>query len=273
MRTGCLLAIALCGCGGAAPQIPAATAKPAKTPRENLKPIAAAAQGGHGTFSGTIIFEGVAPKVGRPLGFISDNPRTDKYCTAHKDDVDDLSLIVDPKTKGIQDVFVYLLKRPKHLVPEPVPKEPVKLKIKNCTYRPHAAIVRVGQKILIENCDETSHNSHTNPLNPATEAYGKILNPDGATPIVYGGAEKIPVKVVCDIHNWMISYHLPLDHNFAALTDNKGQFKIGGLPPGDYKFRIWHARAGYLEKEIAVTIKAGKTVERQLSYKPSKFAR
>ena len=71
---------------------------------------------------------------------------------------------------------------------------------------------------------------------------------------------------------WMAAYHLPLDHEFFAVTDAKGKFEIKNLPAGTHKFNIWHEKAGYLNRELSISIKGGAAEDRTLKYAPSKFA-
>ena len=54
-----------------------------------------------------------------------------------------------------------------------------------------------------------------------------------------------------------MAYWLVLDHPYAAATDAKGNFTIKNLPVGDHEFRVWHERAGYLDRKYKVTVAAG----------------
>ena len=38
--------------------------------------------------------------------------------------------------------------------------------------------------------------------------------------------EKLPVKVVCDLHPWMTAYHMPLDHTLVDVTNKNGTLLI-----------------------------------------------
>ncbi len=69
----------------------------------------------------------------------------------------------------------------------------------------------------------------------------------------------------------MKAHQLPLEHPFAAVTDDDGKFEIKGLPPGKYEFTIWHEAPGYLTAKHAVEIKADKVTEEKLSYTAAQF--
>jgi hypothetical protein len=84
-------------------------------------------------------------------------------------------------------------------------------------------------------------------------------------------AESIPFEIRSDRHAWMRAFMLPVDHPFAAVTDELGAFEIPDLPPGKYSFRVWHEQAGLLERDLAVEIKPGATTRTTLSYKLDRF--
>ena len=50
-----------------------------------------------------------------------------------------------------------------------------------------------------------------------------------------------------------------------------GVVTVKRLPPGKYVFKVWHEKAGYLEKSLEVEIKAGEKTEMKLIYPPEKF--
>ena len=67
----------------------------------------------------------------------------------------------------------------------------------------------------------------------------------------------------------MVAYWLVVDHPYAAATDAQGNFTIKNLPVGEHECKIWHERAGYLDRKYMITVKAGdnklKSVEVNLS--------
>ena len=89
--------------------------------------------------------------------------------------------------------------------------------------------------------------------------------------ISYNKAESDPLQVKCDIHSWMVSYHLVLDHPFMAVTDANGEFRIDGLPAGQYDFRIWHETGGLLNKGFEATV-TGEDEPVELKFPADKFA-
>ncbi len=271
------LGIVLAGCGGGATQAPTITVKP-KASKSTVANIEKTGKktgnnttpdtGGVGDLVGVIKYNGAAPAVGKPKGFDPTDPKTDKYCVGVAGKITDETLLVDAATKGLANVIIYLPKKPKGYS-EAAPQAAVLFDQKNCQFLPHVLPVRTGQTVKLLNSDMTTHNTHTYPTrNPG---YSQAL-PFGKTDtIVYNAAETIPVKVGCDIHGWMSAVHMPLDHHFVAVTDKQGNFSIKGLPTGTYRFRIWHEKAGTLEREYEMTIKPGKN-NMDLTFESAKFA-
>jgi plastocyanin len=274
-------ALALCaafpGCGGGSSSTPTITARPKRTPTGGAVPATNGKKpaggnnvpsGGVGSFKGTVLYDGAPPTPGKPDGFNT----KDKYCTSIQAKITDHSLLVDSATKGLKNVVIYLARKPAGYRVT-VPKDAVKFINRNCQFVPRMLPVVVGQTVDVTSEDNTSHNTHTQPLNPASTPFNESLLKGQTKTFVYGGLEKLPVRVKCDIHGWMAAYHLPLDHDFFAVTNDKGEFEIKGLPAGTHKFNIWHERVrGYLEHEISITIKGGATEQRTFKYAPSKFA-
>ncbi len=60
------------------------------------------------------------------------------------------------------------------------------------------------------------------------------------------------IKIKCDFHPWMKAYVFVMEHPYFAVTDKKGQFKIDGLPAGEYTLAAWHEELGEQKVKIAV---------------------
>ncbi|MEZ6125261.1 MAG: hypothetical protein R3C49_19100 [Planctomycetaceae bacterium] len=115
-----------------------------------------------GTVTGKIVLDGDAPKPVLLHGKGA-NIKDGAVCAAidvFKDD-----LVVNPDTKGIANVFVYLYKAPKSVHPEAGKVAPkVIFDQKNCIFKPHALVVTAGQTVEVLNSDAVAHNTHTYPL-------------------------------------------------------------------------------------------------------------
>lgn len=233
-------------------------AEPAKTP---VDPSVT------GSFSGTIVLAGDAPELAPLIAEGQESAKDKEVCAAHA--VPDQSLVVG-EGNGIANVFVYLRRAPKGFKDE-VPSEPVVLDQKGCVFIPHVALIRAGQKVVVKSSDPIQHNVHTFPnRNQGTNLLIKPSDQVGVE-LNYDRPETEPLQVKCDIHAWMASYHLVLDHPFMAVTDENGRFQVDGLPAGDYEFRVWHETGGLLEKGYQATV-TGEDEPVKLEYKVDQFS-
>lgn len=118
-----------------------------------------------------------------------------------------------------------------------------------------------GQKLLIKNSGEASHNTKIagDPLkNPE---FNQNLGPkqDIAHDIKY---QKKPLSVACDKHPWMNAKILTFDQPYFAVTNKDGTFEIRNVPSGvDLNVMIWHEAKGEQKAET----KAFKAGENDLS--------
>ncbi|MBX3440021.1 MAG: hypothetical protein KF861_21200 [Planctomycetaceae bacterium] len=212
------------------------------------------AEPGGTMFKGRVVVKGSAIQP-KPI-----EPNKDAFCIA-LGHIKDESLVVGPDG-GLANVIVWLRKAPAGAKIPPPPQEPFVLDNIKCSFFPHAAVLRVGQTMLVKNEDPTAHNTRISPIrNPA---FNQTIAPNErkGIEVVYKQPELVPIKTQCDIHPWMGSFHFPVEHPWAAVSDENGNFEITGLPAGDLEFRLWHERMGYVEKSVTFKFADGETVER-----------
>ena len=216
--------------------------------------VALGADEAAGTFSGQVVFNGTVPKL-EPATTDADPKAADlKQCGVKE--VPNEKLVVDAKSKGIKNVFVYLKKAPANM-PAALKKsksDKVTFDQKNCQFLPHALFVRNDQTVEVLADDPVGHNTHTypvrnNPFNSAIKAKERT-----GVAVTTKVAESLPLQVKCDIHPWMTAWWLVLDHPYAAVTDDTGKFSIPDLPPGNYEFVIWQESYGYIDRKFVVKI-------------------
>ncbi len=226
-----------------------------------LTAASASAADGWGDVKGRILWKGDVPELELLHGKGAE-VKDAAVCAAadtYKDD-----LVVDPDSKGIANIFIYLPKKPKKINPDLKDFDPqVIFDQENCVFKPHALLVRAGQSVEVLNSDPVAHNTHTYPIRNRGENLVVAANTKAGKGTLYPmkSRESLPIQVKCDFHSWMAAYWLVLDHPYAAVTQADGSFEIKGLPPGTHKFRVWHERVGYLERSLSVKVKGGETTE------------
>ncbi len=180
-----------------------------------------------------VVFKGAIPKPDVL------NPTNDKaYCLkCEKNGMFQEDLLVDPKSKGLQNVLVFLVDPCDPLKPIPHPKmkaiqgETVTLDQPCCTFIPHMVVLVEGQTLEAKNSSEVAHNTNITSLapnpsvNPALPA-GKSIEVPGWKAIGR------PSSVACNIHPWMKAYIWTVPSPYFAVTDKDGNFEIKNVPAG-----------------------------------------
>lgn len=269
------------GCGGGASAMPSVTYRPSH-PAEPGEAVAAAgsgatvaatkaddtaAPGGFGTIKGRIVVQGNFATL-PPLYEKGAAPKDPSICGIEA--APNESVIVN--NGGLANVFVYLGKIPKG-VEVPPPGEAVEFDQKHCVFQPHVLVVQTGQAVKVLNDDAVAHNTHTYPKRNSPFNQTVAPNDRGGVTLTYGRPETAPFQVGCDIHPWMIAYHLPVDHPWATVSASDGTFEIKNVPSGKLEFKVWHERAGELERALSITVKADETTEIEIPVSVSKLAR
>ena len=239
------------------PAIPSVPAVPLPTPAPAQTNIPAAVQfepePGYGSLIGQVVLRGTAP-ASKPLS--TTGLKDVSLNAACGPTIPDDTLLIEPQTGGVANVFVYLIK-PRSIHPSLADVPPTATFHAKCgQFHPHVLCLQPNQSVLVRSLDPFPANVHSLPLK---NMQSNVVV--GAKPISLSMTvqERLPFKVIDDIHPWMSAYWLVLDHPYATVTDQHGRFAIHKLPAGDCEFRIWHERAGFLEKSRGATIKSEET--------------
>lgn len=218
-----------------------------------------------GTIKGKVVFKGDVPKpeLERKKGAqIKDS----EVCAARNMFENDL--VIHSQTRGIANVFISIKEVPEDAVFAPPKQQRLFLEVRDCRFHPHAMLVRTGQVVQMFSGDNCPHNFHTFPIrNRPVNFIVPANTPKQRGPLMaLNRPEPLPVKIKCDLHPWMDAWLFVVDHPYAAVTDEKGEFEIGELPDGEHTFRVWHERRGYLEKELVIEVDGEETVVEPLEY-------
>lgn len=166
-------------------------------------------------------------------------------------------LKVDPKSKGLQHVLVYLEQVEKgkapaekywlHMGKDESGKEPDS---QLCQFKEHILPFVRTQQVAMINFDPILHNPHF-----FDDKHGTVFNVAMPTPnreIDHTLLRDHGVGLLyqCDVHTHMSGYAAGFDHPYFAITDAHGKFEITGVPPGTYTLVAWHE--GYkIEKMVS----------------------
>jgi hypothetical protein len=173
------------------------------------------------------------------------------------------NVVVDPKTKAIANVAVYLFVSPGGQKPAVHPdyaalaQKPAVIDNKNCRYEPHVQWMLTSQPLVLKNSDPLGHNMKAEFFNPQNVAFNDQIPANGEVQKKLAGAETAFVPVQCSIHGWMNSYLMLRDDPYAGISDAKGHVSIKNIPVGEWTFIVWQENAGYLS-DVSVDGKATK---------------
>ena len=180
--------------------------------------------------------------------------------------------VVNPKNKGVRWVLVWLTpekganaKLPIHPDLEKFKPE-VSMDQPCCQFVPHCLGMRSGQKLVMHNSAEVSHNVHWTG-NPRMTSGGNVVIPKKKSytinNISHSDKAFLPiVNIQCDFHTWMRGRVGVFDHPYFAVTDKDGNFEIKNAPAGKWRLKILHD-SGWLGGRNGrdgqpVTVKGGK---------------
>lgn len=241
---------------------------------------ALAQDGAWATVKGRIIWGG--DKVPAPQEVTIPNDHADKKVCTKDGKVYDEKWVVNPKNKGLRYTFVWLApadpKKPTPLPIHPDLKTPkskeVVLDQPLCMFVPHALGMREGQTLLVKNSAPFAHNFKWtgNPNN--ANAGNNILMPADSDRKIEGlVADRLPVRIECNIHPWMGGWLRVFNHPYFAITDADGKFEMPNAPAGNYRLVVWHGSGGWLggakgKDGQPINIKATGTDVGDLAYPP-----
>ena len=211
---------------------------------------AGSANAAGGTVSGTVKFDGPAPKQ-KTLDVTKD-----KEVCGLKPHLDE-DLVVD-SGGGIANAVVVVKGAKGDMKPGTVTFDQ-----KGCRYEPHVLAFPAGSTVKIMNDDGILHNIHTySTANPSFNA---------AQPKFKKEMDKVidkpeAIKVTCDAHGWMHGWWVATDTPYFAVTDDKGNYTIKDVPPGDYTIEVWQEKLGTSDEKASV--KDGASANVNFTMKP-----
>ena len=145
-----------------------------------------------------------------------------------------------------------------------------------CVFTPHVAAVMAGTRARVKNSDPVLHNTRgflgrPTVFNLAVPHKGQEVD------ITRRLAQPGVVRVRCDAHPHMSAWLVVHDSPYVATSDERGVFRIDGIPPGTYTVTLWHegfrakgtdkdgrplyGEPATLTKEVTIGARAAATLE------------
>jgi hypothetical protein len=196
---------------------------------------AAATGTGWATLKGKFTFDGTPPTM--PPYVVNKDQAT---CAPGGQAPLQQFLLVDSGNQGIANVAIFARKVSRVHDDAGPSDETALLDQKVCVFLTHVLGVTTGQPIDIKNSDDVGHNTNISGQN----GFNQTIASGSSTPFVAKKEESAPVPVRCSIHPWMLSYLLPRNNAYFAITAPDGSFEIPNLPAGEkLEIQVWHEHA------------------------------
>jgi len=125
----------------------------------------------------------------------------------------------------------------------------------------------------VKNSDAILHNTH-GFIGKPTVFNLALPNRDQMIDITRRLTRPGVVRVVCDAHPHMSAWMIVHDSPYYAVTDERGAFRIDGVPPGSYKVTMWHEgfRLKGLDKDGRPLYDEPRTVTKDVTIAPGATA-
>jgi hypothetical protein len=239
-------------------------------------PVAAAEPQGFSTLKGQFTLVGQPPER-KPVSITKDP----QICAPGGKVVLAEELVVDPNTKGIKDIVIYLVTKypagdPKWEHPDYAAnangQNEIPFDQKACVFLSHMYVMRSTQTLLIKNSDDAGHNTSINTsAGSKAQPFNELIPAFGQTTYKPVGESSIPNPVSCSIHPWMSALILTRNNPYYAVTKPDGTFEIKNVPAEvELEFAVWQQKSGYLG---SVKVKQDGGAEQDETWKKGRFKR
>lgn len=157
----------------------------------------------------------------------------------------DDSLLVG-NDRGVANVLLFVTS-----VDIPIPamkpsgEKPTVLHIRDGQFMPRVMAVTVNHMLEIKNADAVSFGFHLQMVRNASVNVQVAAN--STKQFVFSNPEKLPLPFRSDQQIWATGFLFVHDNPYFAVSSPQGTFTISNLPPGEWEFRAWHEKAGYLK--------------------------
>jgi plastocyanin len=177
-------------------------------------------------------------------------------------------LAIDPATFGLRDAVVHVWG-----IGEPLKGEVKKVSVvknQKCVFSPRVEAAMVGDDAEVSNGDPVMHNTHITIVNRTM--MNVVVVPEG-TPVRKPFKATGTYDVRCNVHKFMQAYRVVFNDPYFDQTNEQGQFRISGVPPGRHQLSIWHETLGLMMKEVIVPAKGTVTIDLEFKSADRKTSR
>lgn len=124
---------------------------------------------------------------------------------------------------------------------------------KGLDFRPHVLVVPVSTAVAFHNSDTVLHNIFAPDLgpDPAGETFDLGTWPAGESKS-HRFMRPGVTTLLCNVHPEMEAFVVVVPTRYFAVTGPEGEFRIPGVPVGDYVVHVWHERCPSIRRQLHV---------------------
>jgi Polysaccharide lyase family 4, domain II len=207
-----------------------------------------------GTITGTVKWSGPTPRV---LTFPLNKDVA--VCDPESRKRVDLERLVIGPEGGVANTVVFL-KNVSSGKAMDIPQSRRFLNQKHCRYEPHILLVPENDSLQMTSSDPVLHTVH---MEGAATYNLPFPFPDRpiSRPMSHAGM----VTLKCNGgHLWMNALLMVADNPYYTVTDEKGKFELGGVPPGKYEIVAWHEGWHVVGQQASFDVSTSEKVDRPL---------
>jgi hypothetical protein len=138
-----------------------------------------------------------------------------------------------------------------------------------CLFVAHVTALKAGDRVRVKNSDPILHNTH-GFLGKPTIFNLALPNKGQLVDITRRLTKPGIVRVLCDAHPHMFAWIVVHDSPYLAVTDERGAFRIDGIPPGTWTVTMWHEgfRSRGTDKDGRPVYEEPRTVSQEITIAP-----
>jgi plastocyanin len=127
-------------------------------------------------------------------------------------------------------------------------------------FDPLVRVISVNTRVEFKNRDRVFHNAFS--VSPAKPFDVGSFPPGQRRAVVFDHPGVI--QVYCELHPAAAALLVVVPTRYFARVDSDGGFRLGHVPPGDYKLVAWHPDLGEINRDVHVPARG--TLRLDLSY-------
>jgi plastocyanin len=122
----------------------------------------------------------------------------------------------------------------------------------NLAFTPHVLPVLKGSIVDFPNSDTVRHNVFSPDKTPGSDVKINLGTYPTGTIKAVNVTGTGSMDLLCNVHSEMSGAIVSLDNPYFTVTDRKGDFTIGNVPPGTYTLKTWHESFASVSQEVNV---------------------